>query len=355
MNELSIWTLKGDETEEVEAVDTVSKVDLTEKRLEEALVRRPDMLELDLHLVGRQTPTDGGPSDLLGVDTDGRLVIFELKRGSVTRDAVTQCIDYASALDAMDPEKLANHIAEHSGTHGIEQIPNFKAWYHEHYKRQYEANELGGLLSPRLVLVGLGVDETAERMARFLQTGIDISVLTFYGFRHGGETLLARQVEVEAKDDDESDSNSRHGGSKTASEKREDLKRRIQEGGMPDLFENIDQTITAALQGAKKSRLGTGIGFYMPFESGRSQILHIWVRNTGGFDLEFHASTKTYSTADFSTITEAAIHSGWSDRGDNFDLFIENAEDWEGKRQAVVDFLKEAASLRLKALATDAP
>ena len=354
MNELSIWTIKGDEAEEVEAVD-VSKVDLTERRLEETLVRRPDMLELDLRLVGRQTPTDGGPSDLLGVDTDGRLVVFELKRGSVTRDAVTQCIDYASALDAMDPKKLAKHIEEHSGTHGIEQIPDFKAWYHEHYKRQYEANELEDLLSPRLVLVGLGVDENAERMARFLQAGkIDISVLTFYGFRHGGETLLARQVEVEAKDD-ESDSSSRHGGSKTASEKREDLKRRIQESGMPDLFESIEQTITAALGGARKSRLATGIGFYMPFGSGRSQILHIWVSKTGGFYLEFHASTKTYDTADFSTITEKAIHFSWRDRGDNFDLFIKDAEDWELKRSDVTDFLKEAASLRLKAPTTDAP
>lgn len=194
VDELSIWTIHADDT--VKNVETVSEeANLAEKRLEEMLVQRPDMLEPDIQLVGRQTPTDGGPSDLLGVDTDGRLVVFELKRGSVTRDAVTQCIDYASALDAMDPDKeLARHIAEHSGTHGIEKIDDFKAWYERDANENEHEKELSTLLPPRLVLVGLGVDDRAERMARFLRArGVDISVLTFYGFQHGGETLLARR------------------------------------------------------------------------------------------------------------------------------------------------------------------
>lgn len=194
MNELGIWALQTDGA--AEAVNAVSEVDL-EDRLEGMLVQLPDMLEPGIQLVGRQTLADGRPLDLLGVDTNGRLVVFELKRGALTRDAVTQCIDYASALDAMDPEKeLPTHIAEQSGKLGIEKIDDFKAWY----EKDAIENELGNLLPPRLVLVGLGADNRAERMARFLQAGgrgIDISVLTFYGFQHGGETLLARQVEVE--------------------------------------------------------------------------------------------------------------------------------------------------------------
>lgn len=198
VDEPGIWTIHPDDT--VKAVGTVSKeANLAEKRLEEMLVQHPDMLGTDIQLVGRQTPTDGGPSDLLGVDTDGRLVVFELKRDSVTRDAVTQCIDYASALDAMGPdEELAKHIAEHSGTHGIEKIDDFKAWYERDASENGHEKELGNLLPSRLVLVGLGVDDRAKRMARFLRArGVDISVLTFHGFQRDGETLLVRQVEVE--------------------------------------------------------------------------------------------------------------------------------------------------------------
>ena len=45
--------------------------------------------------------------DLLGVDQDGRLTVFELKRGILTRDAVAQSLDYASDLEAYEFERLA--------------------------------------------------------------------------------------------------------------------------------------------------------------------------------------------------------------------------------------------------------
>ena len=84
----------------------------SELLLEETLVNNPGLLLEDLTLVGRQTPTEGGPLDLLGVDGDGRLVVFELKRGTLSRDAVAQVIDYASDLDNMDLVNLANHISD---------------------------------------------------------------------------------------------------------------------------------------------------------------------------------------------------------------------------------------------------
>ena len=163
-DELKIWALG--EGNEVEAVESVTGVKL-EDALEDVLVRHPEMLETGLHLVGRQTPTEGGPLDLLGVDAGGRLVVFELKREKLTREAVTQCIDYAAALNARTPEQLADLISEHSGERGVEKIGEFEEWYQE----RFDENELSDLLPPRLALVGLGVDERAEQMARFLSDG----------------------------------------------------------------------------------------------------------------------------------------------------------------------------------------
>lgn len=54
----------------------------TEKRLEDLLVESPDLLIKGLNLIGRQVPTSGGPLDLLGIDPDGQIVLFELKRGT---------------------------------------------------------------------------------------------------------------------------------------------------------------------------------------------------------------------------------------------------------------------------------
>ena len=57
-------------------------------------------------------------------------------------------------------------------------------------------------MPPRTVLVGLGVDDTTERMVNFMASGgMDISLLTFQGFlESNGKTLLTRNVEVDRTD-----------------------------------------------------------------------------------------------------------------------------------------------------------
>ena len=176
MEEIKVWSL---DDKLAAPLDVVSHAN-TENLLEEILVGNPSMLMEGLTLVGRQTSTTGGWLDLLGVDTDGRLIVFELKRGTLNRDAITQIIDYASALDLMDiVGELHGHIAEQSDASGIQNIDNFEEWYGNNFDQSLD------LLTPtRMVLVGLGIDDTAERMVNYLnEHGLDISLLTFYGFR----------------------------------------------------------------------------------------------------------------------------------------------------------------------------
>ena len=228
MDEVKIWALDGDSN--VVPLASKGQTD-TESLLEETLVRNPDLLIPGLRLVGRQTPTDGGPLDLLGVDEDGRLVVFELKRGTLTRDAVAQIIDYASDLDTKTDVALAEHIAANSGAGGIEPIEDFEEWYGENT----EGQSLDSLRPLRLVLIGLGADDRTERMVRFLaeNTGMDISLLTFHGFTYDGKTFLARQVEVEAATDPGPRRPSRY---VSRAEKRERLARRVEDSGMSETF-----------------------------------------------------------------------------------------------------------------------
>ena len=186
--ELKMWAIE--DGGEVAPVEQASHTE-TESLLEDTLVKNPDMLIPGLELVGRQTPTDGGPLDLLGVGPDGRLVVFELKRGDLTRDAVTQIIDYASGLEDMSDDQLAAHITRHSGRDGIAEIENFEGWYDQRFEERR--------LSPiKMILVGLGTDARATRMVNFLTArGVDVSLLTFHGYEHEGKTLLVRQVRVE--------------------------------------------------------------------------------------------------------------------------------------------------------------
>ncbi len=192
MNRIELWSVEpgsaGPTATLVASVDNAQ----TEASLEELFVKSPNLLQEELYLIGRQVPTDGGPLDLLGVDEDGRLVVFELKRGTLTRDAVAQAVDYASDLAESDTERITRLVQDYSGRLGIEKIADFEDWYAESFPNS------SGILSetPSIVLVGLGADDRARRMVNFLaDSGVDIQLLTFQGFEIGGKLLLARQVE----------------------------------------------------------------------------------------------------------------------------------------------------------------
>ena len=56
-------------------------------------------------------------------------MVFELKRGTLTREAVVPAIDNASWLDSLDCFILGTCSVEHSGRRGIDKIENFETWY----------------------------------------------------------------------------------------------------------------------------------------------------------------------------------------------------------------------------------
>ncbi len=230
----------------------------TELEFEELLVANPEMLEPGLRLIGRQTPTQTGWLDLLAVDTDGRLVVFELKRGMFAREAVTQVLDYASGLDGMSTAELAEHVSRQSGEGGIEQIDDFEQWYADNFG----GNDLYRLLPPRMVLVGLGVDAAAERMARFISAGpVDISIATFHGFQHDGERLLARQLEVEPEKRNAVD----RLRAPTVAERHRALQKYLADNGYDAVFRRVHADLHQPLseQGVWEQPGSTGIGFQL--------------------------------------------------------------------------------------------
>lgn len=196
MKEIKLWEITQNHGSKPTVTPLMSVINTeTENLLEEILVHNPDLLLPDLKLVGRQTETAGGPLDLLGVDSDGNLVVFELKRGLLSRDAIAQALDYASYLSLLEPEELSRHISERSGRHGIDKIEDFRGWYQEQFSK-----DLTNSIKIRIFLVGLGADDRTRRMVNFLaNSNLDISLINFYGFVRDDKILLARHVEIQAK------------------------------------------------------------------------------------------------------------------------------------------------------------
>ena len=249
-DDIMIWEV-DDPSKAAKPVESTNRME-TEALLEGLLVRNPDMLMPGLTLVGRQTPTDSGFLDLLGVDGDGRLVVFELKRERLTRDAVAQAIDYCSWLDSLTTTELADYVADHSGKNQVDKIGDFAAWYGDR-----QGKPLTDSRPTRMVLVGLGADARAHRMVEFLtQRGVDISLLTFHGYRYGDRTLLARQIEKGAGPHDIGP-----GSMQSYAERRRILAERARELDMDDLWQDAVKALSIASSGNPTK---SGITFYLP-------------------------------------------------------------------------------------------
>ena len=249
-DEIKIWAIDRT-SKDVEPIQPTDWTE-TEGSLEDVLVKNPSMLMPGLTLVGRQTPTESGYLDLLGVDENGKLIVFELKREKLTRKAVAQSIDYCSYLESLEESELATHISERSASVGRVEIEDFEEWYGERYPEK----EFADLRPVRMVLVGLGVDAVAQRMVTFLsKSGVDISLLTFHGYQCGDRTLLARQAE-----EDEI----RKVGSKSKQQRYAERRRRHR-----DLAERLDisefwQDVVKKLSVADNEHVRkSGLTFYM--------------------------------------------------------------------------------------------
>lgn len=183
--EFGIWQI-DEELRVGTRLELASRIQ-TEEMLEDVLVANPDMLMRGLTLVGRQVPVASGSIDLLGIDEDGRLVVFELKREKLTRSAVAQILDYCTYLETLSDSEIEILIAERSGRRGIRKIADFDEWY---------GSQAGDDMRPvRMVLIGLGIDTGALRMVDYLAArGIDIGLVTLHGYMHGESMLLARQL-----------------------------------------------------------------------------------------------------------------------------------------------------------------
>ncbi len=338
--ELRLWSVG--EAGEVEPLSPLQQMP-TELAFEDLLVRNPDMLEPGLKLVGRQTPTQTGWLDLLAVDEDGRLVVYELKRGTLVREAVTQILDYASDLDSMRISDLVAHIAARSGGDGIQGIDEFEQWYTENFG----GDDLSRLLPPRMVLIGLGIDPAAERMARFISGGaVDMSVVTFHGFIRDSERLLARQLEVEPGHRERE----YRRRSVSVNRKREALREYLARHGYEHLFDRVHADLRRPLpeRGVWEEPGSKSIGFQL----NEPDDPKVW-KTYFGVQAGYRGSVCSVSILPqavhwggdaLETLRESVQLRDWQHGGYAFAFASE--EEWEELRPAVLGFVEAVMERR---------
>ena len=159
----------------------------TERHFEDALVANPDILIEGLWLVGRQIQTDSGRIDLLGIDPEGALILFELKLGRLSRGSVSQAIEYAAFLTDLKEDDLSSLIANSSGRSGIPQIADFPQAYQDRFSRKPFADGI----TVRIGLVSQEGDEPSERSIDWLNAnGIGIGHLLLTPSVRGNDVVF---------------------------------------------------------------------------------------------------------------------------------------------------------------------
>jgi len=158
----------------------------SEKALEDMLVASPAILSGEWMLIGRQEHTSfGGIIDLLAIAPDASLVLIELKRNRTPREIVAQAIDYASWVEQLTADKIAQIYERFSNGKSLNE--EFKA----HFGSELDDESLNQ--SHQIIIVASSLDDSTERIINYLNArDIAINAVFFQVFQHGSEQLLSR-------------------------------------------------------------------------------------------------------------------------------------------------------------------
>ena len=167
---------------------------LTEEQIETAIESAPELLGIDVLIIGRQTQTPSGPLDLLAIDAEGRLVVVENKRGRTPREVLAQTIDYAAWVATLNFDEVEGIYARYRASKGVASIDLAEDF----------AERFGEALDsiadvPRMVIVASHLDDSTERMIDFLTDAfaVPVNAVLFQPFEDGliGRTWLRPDVD----------------------------------------------------------------------------------------------------------------------------------------------------------------
>jgi hypothetical protein len=154
-----------------------------EGMIQDWIEQKPELMGLDLLIIGREVATaDGGSIDLLGIDDEGNLAILELKRDRTPRDVIAQVLDYASWATTLS-EREVKDIAQTYLKRNLEHA------FRERFKTTLP-DELNN--SHTMVIIASAFDPSSQRIVRYLSETHDIAINTafFTIFDDGGQLML---------------------------------------------------------------------------------------------------------------------------------------------------------------------
>ncbi len=174
---------------------------VSEQLLEDMIVADPRILSSEWMLIGRQEITpNGGRIDLLAIAPDSSLVLIELKRGKTPREIVAQALDYATWVEQLTSERIAQIYRNYSSGQKLEDA------FKNRFGFEIDEDQLNS--SHQIILCASELDPSTERIVAYLNDkDIPINVFFFQVFQHGEEQLLSRTWLIDPQETQENVAN----------------------------------------------------------------------------------------------------------------------------------------------------
>ena len=176
-----------------------------ESHLEDWLANSPRQTlgQDDFLWIGRQTSVTDEDStifpDLLGIDSEGNLVIVELKKGRSPREVVAQILEYAAWSDGLTDSQIREIAEDYFKNRDEFEWKTFELAFKSVFDIP-EADEIPPLnRTLRLFIIAEAISERVARVCRFLRTshGMDISCIDVSTYQtKDGEKLVSMETKV---------------------------------------------------------------------------------------------------------------------------------------------------------------
>ncbi|AEH23148.1 hypothetical protein TOPB45_1055 [Thermodesulfobacterium geofontis OPF15] len=184
--EIKVWQIINETLEPIETSMVEEK--RLEKDLENWIKTHPEILGENILVIEEQVSTSEGFIDFLGIDKEtGDLIIIELKRDRLGRDALAQAIDYASEVASWTEDDINERINKKLKDLIIDENLNL------------EDSNINLNQNQKILLVGFSMEDRLQRMIDWLSEkyGMSINaVLLKYVKTKNGEELIARTMVI---------------------------------------------------------------------------------------------------------------------------------------------------------------
>ncbi|MCZ6847159.1 MAG: hypothetical protein O7F69_14790 [Alphaproteobacteria bacterium] len=156
----------------------------SEETLENWIAKDPNIIGLDVLILGRQVVTDfNARIDILAIDREGDITVIELKRDRTPREVVAQILDYASWVAGLTTKRI-HEIA----------IDKLGSRLDEVFLERFDTplpETLNG--SHSMLIVASEFDASSKRIVEYLaqEHGVSINTAFFNVFEENGQQLLA--------------------------------------------------------------------------------------------------------------------------------------------------------------------